>query len=266
MAEKRDFWDKLEIGTKFFSGVVLASLVFMVGIGTQKVVDSIKYGELSQKLLQDLSLPDSSNKVRRDLSLIILNRTIGEDKEIMLADMAEVICQGDSTSLKGKEVAYGILYERDSTRALKLKNNSRRTELVIYASGELRKNVISTANALPEDLNPVPNLDTVAIQKIKDVSVGAPITTVFIQSNKNYGKLKDVKSTLEEMGFLVPNIERIGLKFRNTVRYFNNDDALTAAEIVKRITAIKSDWKCEILKMNNPGNLIRPGQIEVWIQ
>jgi hypothetical protein len=130
----------------------------------------------------------------------------------------------------------------------------------------LRKNVISTANALPEDLNPVPNLDTVAIQKIKDVSVGAPITTVFIQSNKNYGKLKDVKSTLEEMGFLVPNIERIELKFRNTVRYFNNDDALTAAEIVKKITAVKSEWKCEILKMNNPGNLIRPGQIEVWIQ
>jgi hypothetical protein len=56
------------------------------------------------------------------------------------------------------------------------------------------------------------------------------------------------------------------LKFRNTVRYFNNDDALTAAEIVKKITAVKSEWKCEILKMNNPGNLIRPGQIEVWIQ
>ncbi len=263
-ANDRDYWDKLEIIIKFFNGIVITLLTIFIGYGAQKVADSFKYGELTQKLLGDLSMQDANNKVKRDLSIITLNRTIGDEKHQMIADMAEVICKSDSSTLKEKTVAFNILKERDSSRAKQLEDAFNRNRLVNLADSFIRKNSISLPNANPLDSNPNPRIhNPIIAENIKQI--GSTNTTVFIQTNKNRENLSTISSMLSKHAYLVPGIEEIDKKFKNSVRYFNPEDAGTALTIAKKIEQSDANWKCDIQQFKNPQNKIPPGQIEVWI-
>jgi hypothetical protein len=264
MEGKKDVWAKMEVIIKFFNGVVFAGLTIVIAYGSQKVADSIRYGELCQKLLADLSIRDTQLKVRRDLSLITLNRTIGKEKGEMLAEMAEVICLNDSSSFNVKNTAFSILKEHDSMRANVLRANFITNSELRLKDSSIRKNSISSPEADPDNTNPVPTNNMKVIENTQ-TSIGASIPTIFIQTNKNKNALMNVKTKLAASKYIVPQIEEINKPFRNSVRYFNSEDVSTALSIAQNLNEVNPTWKCEVQLLKNISNKVPPGQIEVWI-
>jgi hypothetical protein len=265
MDVKRDNWDKLESLTKFFNGIVIATLTVIIGYGTQRVSDSVKYGQLIQRLLTNLSVQNDSGKIKRDLSLITLNRTIGDEKPQLIADMSEVICKSDSSSIREKTVAFNILKERDSSKARLLQQAFLKNRMISLNDTFVRKNSISLAEASALDQTPIPNLNNLVIEKSNQSQIGSSTTTVFIQTNRNQANLSRIQNGLTEKGYLVPMLQEINQHFPNTVRYFNPDDADAASRIIQYLEKINPKWKCQIQLLKNPNDKIPAGHIEVWL-
>jgi hypothetical protein len=262
---KRDNWDKLETLTRVFNGVLIATLTVVIGYGTDQVAESVKYGELIRKLLTNLSIENDSGKIKRDLSLITLNRTIGDEKPQLIADMSEVICKSDSANIGEKTVAFNILKERDSTRAKSLQQSFLKNRIVSLNDTFVRKNSISMAEASPSDQDPVPNLSNLLVERNGQSQIGSSTTTVFIQTNKNRQNLAKIQNSLSAKGYLVPVVQEIDKHFQNSVRYFNPEDAAEASAIIQTMEKINPKWKCQIQLLKNTNNKVPVGHIEVWL-
>ena len=70
MAGEKDFWDKTEVLTKVFSGIVLVIIGFIIKNGADKIAQANQESEIIQKLISDLTAEKAGT--RNDIALMTL--------------------------------------------------------------------------------------------------------------------------------------------------------------------------------------------------
>jgi hypothetical protein len=266
----KDKWEKLDIFTKFFNGVILAVLILIVKIGSEKITYSLQYGAMVQKTITDLSNTSSDNKVRRDLSLITLNRTIGDQQPKLIAELSEIIYINDTIKNNERNTAFKIMKERDPERALYYENkimdeiNETRTD-VLYNDSELTTDSLNSSNENKscEKTFKSPSINK-ALSILKDKIKISIDNIVYIQVAENNNSITSISEELKNNGYKVPSVEIVNGNFHNCVKYFNAIDAIKAHEITNIIER-KLNIKIKIIKVDNENANIPDGQIEVWI-
>ncbi|MCK4761222.1 MAG: hypothetical protein KAW12_03420 [Candidatus Aminicenantes bacterium] len=108
----RDIWGKLEIIGKLISGVLLALITILIGIGVNRVDESLRKGALVQSLISDLT--QDKERFRRDVALLALDRTIGDDDPEIVVDIAWQILVNKPPGFNNAagDIAFNIIGKR----------------------------------------------------------------------------------------------------------------------------------------------------------
>ncbi|MCK5021517.1 MAG: hypothetical protein KAS32_31185 [Candidatus Peribacteraceae bacterium] len=122
----RDIWGKIDVIGKVISGVLLAVITILIGIGVNRVEKAVKKGELVQSLISDLT--QNEKRFRQDVALIALDHTLGDNDSDIVVEIAWQILVNrpqipDNAAF---DIAFQIIQKRNPKKAKKfeeLQNN-----------------------------------------------------------------------------------------------------------------------------------------------
>jgi len=258
MDGKKDFWDKLDVFGKIFSGVVLAAIVVVIKMGADDIATSMHTGELAKNLINDLTKKDE--KIRQDIALITLNRAIGDKNPHLIVDIAENIFNANKeyVDLSGN-VAFAIIKERNPAKAEEI-----RKKVVAFTDNpDLRKNLRSAS-----DLTQSTSTRTEVPAQAQLISrVYKNVIYIQFRGEKNKFIIEELRLKLNKEGY-APGVELVDKDYPNSIRYFHQEDRGLAEQVASIARSFLKEKKYEInlTPQDLSGKFKIPkGQVEVWI-
>ena len=277
--ERHDWLKYLDIITKVVVGLILAVATFFINTNNeiqkrsnelkQKEIDNnLKYGDFTKSLMTELLNKDTTSHLHRDIALIILNRTLGDENQKLIANIGYSLVldylQNNSRNADQRSIqtVISIVKERDIVTYNTIddlwKSYNAETKVVEGSSKETNEAVKKNA-----DTNIV---SVISKEKLDKLTLFPSVATVFIQVNNNdeptRAKARVCLSYLKNVGFNTPGIEAItSFKFPNTIKYFYDNDFKSAKIIQEKMNAQFGD---SIIIQRQYNTKARPGIIEVW--
>lgn len=256
----KDIWDKLDIVGKIVSGIVLVAIAIVLERGSNKIANSMQSGQLVQSLISDLAVPDTT--IKQDIALIALNHAVGAQNPALVLQICERILENtkDYDDITGK-VAFEIIRDRDPERAKQIEK-----EALEIAQ---REQSIQRSAAVPSSQ---PSQKATELPSSKFISrVLQNIVYIQIRNNAYREQIKRLQDELQFAGFTVPGIEQVESDFRNSIRYFHEENR-SMAERIKQIAVdffqdegIYLDISIQNLSNTEMSRRTSPGRVEIWI-
>jgi hypothetical protein len=264
MAGEKDFWDKTEVLTKVFTGIILVIIGFIIKNGADKIAQANQESQIIQKLIEDLTAEKAS--ARNDIALMTLEHyllkenknSLDENNRKFLSNIAESILSvrlmQDSTLRSDNQFSIQVLKEYDTIRykqfytdlqLRKIKNNTPKD----IVTDPMKK--VPIGNSTPEE--------AMAVRTIAKKQV-------YIQyaDSSNQSAVQKLQAVCNKKGWSAPEIGRVRGSYGSIIRYFNQQDTAYAKK-VKHIADSVLQKSFVIVADISTDYTVPVGQAEIWI-
>jgi hypothetical protein len=292
---------QLEIATRFFSTIVLASIPIVIGFGAAEISRAMERGKLIDSLIAELT--DANSQTRQDLAILALddaispqrcflnqfNCKIDESREDLVTSIASLmICdlsQGVASACnaegrpdfeyKAKTAIEIIKRRRPGTHALILSEltgrvssldpNATVDDCSIEAVKAKTAEILVESNILPVDTGAPPDVPP-DVQPVSDAPPSIEgVRVVYIQFANDKQTAMRLQELLKGRGVSAPGIERVAGITQSDVRFSNASDR-AAAERLREVVAAELGHDAIALRdLSNAGYAVPGGQFEIWL-
>lgn len=269
----KDFWDVLNVISKFTTSFLLIIIAFVLDIGSKRIAQSNEESKIIQSLIQDLTTKKEEG--RSDVALLALEKyliykdpdstenTYKINRQFMQQVSESILrqrIQEDSGFLPQSSIPFRLWTKYDSVSASQFftdyYQNKRDASLPVMHA----LNVTETSLA---DIQPVSQSKDAAEASVIS-SFNKKICYIQYNNKSNNTQVKAFQDTLKNRSWIAPGIDFVEGNYTNTVKYFNDADtalAKRAAALAKGVFG--GDFK--IVAVLASQYKVPKGQLEVWV-
>ncbi|HYV95789.1 MAG TPA: hypothetical protein VE978_28720 [Chitinophagales bacterium] len=264
MAGEKDFWDKTEVLTKVFTGIVLVIIGFIIKNGADKIAQANQESQIIQKLIEDLTAEKSTT--RNDIALMTLEHyllrenknSLDESNRKFLSNIAESILSArlmeDSTLQSDNQFSIQVLKEYDTIRYKQF-----------YTDLQLRKIKNNTPKDIVTDpIKRVPIGNSTPEEFIAIRTIAKKLVYIQYADSSNKPAIQKLQAMCNKKGWSAPEIENVRGSYHNTIRYFNQEDS-TYAKKIKHIADSVLQTSFSVVPDISTKYIVPTGQAEIWI-
>jgi len=264
MAGEKDFWDKTEVLTKVFTGIVLVIIGFIIKNGADKIAQANQESQIIQKLIEDLTAEKATT--RNDIALMTLEHyllkenanRLDDNNRKFLSNIAESILSErlmqDSALRSENQFSIQVLKEYDTIRYKQF-----------YTDLQLRKikdNTPRDSVTDPIKRTPIGNSTPEEATAIK--TINKKLVYIQFADSTKQPAIQKLQAVCNKKGWSAPGIEKVRGSYHNTIKYFNQQDS-TYAKNIKHIADSVLQTSFKIVPVISTKYNVPVGQAEIWI-
>jgi molybdopterin converting factor small subunit len=273
MEEKKDFLGTFNTIVIILTSIVAAFTAYRTTTLSDKI-SNIKAvteeGKTVSELIDKFSKDSIPNRAF-DFAFLSLERYLKnttddgslkpQDKEMLVGFAQSIIYDRIFNNKKKSNVAINqILIPK---KFLQLNAKEVLKEIEIELSTKNNKIIIPTHVIKEKDSLYIFNPVSMPIDDIKAKAISLILKkVVFIQYSEknNENEVTKIQNLLKKTGWLTPSIENVPGNFKNTIRYFHDEDRIYANELNQNLKK-----KYVLLRVYNFESKVPNGQLEVWL-